>query len=261
MYCKACVEELRLKGVDKSCPLCRKPLPPGPEKLYDLGYGIYWKVKGAIDRSRPGVAPETPWPALSTKQQREMDQAVALLREAADQGHMRAQTYCGDLYWFGSGVAKDDHLAVVYYEKAARQGDANAQCSLGYAYDHGEGVPQNEEKAFELYHQSAAQGDSCAQCNLGNFYRDGTGCEQNYECAAEWYEKAALQGYAGALDSLGSLYYNGTGVPPNRERAVELYRQSVAIDGDAITQYNLAVSRTISHSTKLHNPTNEHASQ
>ena len=126
MYCKACVEELRLKGVDKSCPLCRKPLPPGPEKLYDLGYGIYWKVRG----SRPGVAPETPWPALSTKQQREMDQAVALLREAADQGHMEAQARCGDLYRFGDGVAKDDHLAFVYYEKAALLGDASAQCVL-----------------------------------------------------------------------------------------------------------------------------------
>ena len=36
-YCKSCVEELRQKGVDKSCPLCRKPLPPGPDKLFDLG--------------------------------------------------------------------------------------------------------------------------------------------------------------------------------------------------------------------------------
>ena len=100
-YCKACVEELRQKGVDKLCPLCRKPLPPGPDKLFDLGYGIYWKIKGAIGRSRPGVAQE---------QQREMDQAVVLLREAADQGHMEARHYCGDLYWFGDGVAPNVQL-------------------------------------------------------------------------------------------------------------------------------------------------------
>ena len=72
--------------MDKSCPLCREPLPPGPEKLFDLGHGMIMKIKGAIDRSRPGVDDMTSWPALSGGQQREMDQAVAMLREAADQG-------------------------------------------------------------------------------------------------------------------------------------------------------------------------------
>ena len=52
-YCKSCVKELRQKGVDKSCPLCRKPLPPGPEKLYDLGNGMFMKIKGAISRPPP----------------------------------------------------------------------------------------------------------------------------------------------------------------------------------------------------------------
>ena len=64
-YCKTCVEELRQKGVDKSCPLCRKPLPPGPEQLFDLGYGMFAKIKGLIDRSRPGVDEMTPWPPLT----------------------------------------------------------------------------------------------------------------------------------------------------------------------------------------------------
>ena len=83
-YCKSCVEELRQRGVDRSCPLCRKPLPPGPDKLFDLGAGMYMKIKGAIDRGRPGVDDGTPWPALSGEQQREMDEARAMLREAAD---------------------------------------------------------------------------------------------------------------------------------------------------------------------------------
>ena len=87
-YCQSCVEELRQKGVDKSCPLCRKPLPPGPDQLFDLGYGMYAKIRGAIDRKRPGGTDPNdnmPWPALSAKDQREMDHAVAMLREAADQ--------------------------------------------------------------------------------------------------------------------------------------------------------------------------------
>ena len=84
-YCKSCVEELRQKGVDKSCPLCRKPLPPGPDQLFDLGHGIYMKIKGEVDRGRPTSERLNPWPALSDEQQGEMDQARAMLREAADQ--------------------------------------------------------------------------------------------------------------------------------------------------------------------------------
>ena len=136
-YCNSCLEELRQKGVDKSCPLCRKPLPPGPDKLYDLGYGMFMKIKGAIDRSRPGVDDTTPGPALSGEQQCEMDQAVAMLREAADQGHVWAQAHCRSLYEFGTGVAQDDRLAFTYYEKGARQGHATCQSCLGGFYGQG----------------------------------------------------------------------------------------------------------------------------
>ena len=202
-YCKSCVEELRQKGVDRSCPLCRKPLPPGPDKLFDLGFGMYWKVRGAIDRSRPGVDDRTPWPALSGEQQREMDEARAMLREAADQGHMEAQFYCGVLYDFGYGVAKDDRLALMYYEKAARQGHCVSQFSTGVVY------------------------------------REGIGCGQSYERAAHWYEKAAQQDHAAAINSLGRLHHNGQHFPRNYERAVELYRKSAAL-GDPVAIYNLA---------------------
>ena len=202
-YCKSCLEELREKGVDKSCPLCRKPLPPGPDKLFDLGYGMYMKIKGAIDRSRPGVDHMTPWPALSDKQRCEMDQAVAMLREAANQGHMNAQAHCGNLYNFGWGVAKDDRLAFVYDEKAAQQGDPRAQSDTGIRY------------------------------------RDGLGCDQSCERAAEWFQKSALQGHAVAQHELGYAYEYGEGVPQSFGKAFELYSQSAA-QGDSYGQLSLA---------------------
>ena len=87
-YCHSCVEELRQKGVDKSCPLCRKPLPPGPDKLFDLGLGMYKKIAGAIERG--GVDVDGPWQARSEEEQEELDEAVAMLREAADQGRNRS---------------------------------------------------------------------------------------------------------------------------------------------------------------------------
>ena len=135
---------------------------------------MYMKIKGAIDRSRPGVNSWTPWPALSDQQQREMDQAVAMLREAANQGHVKAQGCCGDLYSFGDGVAKDDRLAFVYYEMAAQQGDARCQH------------------------------------NAGIHYRNGQGCEQSYERAAEWFEISFIRTQAGMVRSAGWLTHTMT---------------------------------------------------
>ena len=144
--------------------------------------------------------------SLSPAHQRGMDQARALLLEAAAQGHMDAQGICGDIYCFGHGVAKDERLAFVYHEKAARQGRM------------------------------------VSQANMGVYYYNGFGCEQSYELAAEWFEKAAGQGYARAMAGLGTLYFNGKGVPQNYERAFQLYQQSRALGNtDPILHYNLGV--------------------
>lgn len=35
-YCNQCLLLLRKKGVQQSCPLCRAPLPLGPEQLFDM---------------------------------------------------------------------------------------------------------------------------------------------------------------------------------------------------------------------------------
>ena len=90
-FCTACVVELRAKGVSETCPLCRSPLPPGPEKLWELGYRVWAKTACAVD-SRGA------WPPLSASQQREMDGAIVMLQEALDQvsggGHVHSPSQC-----------------------------------------------------------------------------------------------------------------------------------------------------------------------
>ena len=149
-YCKSCLAQLREKGVDKSCPLCREKLPPGPEVLWDEDYRMYSKIKDKIDRSRPGVDPRTPWPPLSAEQQREMDEARGMLREAADQGHMMAQGYLGELYHFGEGVAQDDARAFKFYSMAAQQGEPVSQYNLGNAIESKNGG--NNRTIFRVAH-------------------------------------------------------------------------------------------------------------
>ena len=79
-FCTACVGELRAKGVSDACPLCRAPLPPGPEKLWELGFRVYAKINRAVN---PNCT--TLWPPLTASQQGEMDGAIVMLQEAMDQ--------------------------------------------------------------------------------------------------------------------------------------------------------------------------------
>ena len=77
-YCRGCVAQLREKGVSQACPLCREPLPPGAELLYDMGYRVWCKIARAV-----GSTGE--WPVLSSEQQGEMDGAIVLFEEAMAQ--------------------------------------------------------------------------------------------------------------------------------------------------------------------------------
>jgi len=79
-FCAGCVVELRAKGVSETCPLCRAPLPPGPEKLYELGWRVWKKLSRALDPTFCGE-----WSPLSASQQEEMDGAIVMFEEAMDQ--------------------------------------------------------------------------------------------------------------------------------------------------------------------------------
>ena len=77
-FCGGCVEELRSKGVSETCPYCRAPLPPGPEKLYELACRVMLKIQ-RIKWTGTG------WLPLSASQQKEMDGAIVMFQEAMDQ--------------------------------------------------------------------------------------------------------------------------------------------------------------------------------
>jgi len=130
--------------VAQTCPLCRSDLPEGLDGLFDLAYRAYCRVFGMVDRG------EASWASLAAAEREEMEEVVAMLTEAAAQGHMMAQVYLGEIYYLGHGVAQD------------------------YV------------RAFELWRQAAQQGHVNSQYNLGLMYRDGVGCEQSHERAAEW---------------------------------------------------------------------------
>lgn len=81
--------------------------------------------------------------------------ALNVWLEAAERGDPEAQTYAGDIYAKGLGVAPDYAEAAKWYQKAAEQGYKRAQTSLGYLYEAGLGVKQDLLKALEWYRKAA----------------------------------------------------------------------------------------------------------
>ena len=107
-YCKSCMAQLREKGVAQTCPLCRKPLPPGPDKLYDLGYRIYAKIMAVVDPNY-----DASWEniSLSPAQQEGMDQSRALLLEGLATGTRDLTATLGRVCSLASrGALRNDDL-------------------------------------------------------------------------------------------------------------------------------------------------------
>jgi TPR repeat protein len=69
-----------------------------------------------------------------------------------------AQNNLGLVYAEGTGVAKSDAAAVVWFRRAAEQGLPDAQYNLGLAYDLGRGVSTDHSAAAIWYRKAVRQG-------------------------------------------------------------------------------------------------------
>ena len=128
-YCKECVERLRQVASAKDvCPVCREPLPPGPEKLFDEAVTKYMRVQRKVERLGRS------WSNMPRALQREMDEVRELYEQAADQGDEVAMNNLGFMYENGEGVAQSYVKARDWKEPAAEGGLAHAQNVLGSCY-------------------------------------------------------------------------------------------------------------------------------
>ena len=135
--------ELRKFGVTQICPLCRTPLPPGPEKLNVDALKHYMAVSRLVEQGKAS------WSALSPSLQVQADAAIAGWRAAAEQGDPGAQRNLANMLEMGKGVPKNITESVRLYRAAADQGHACAQCALGGLFEKGLGVEQNNMQAIE----------------------------------------------------------------------------------------------------------------
>jgi TPR repeat protein len=184
--------------------------PASVDKIENLPLNKPGETKPAVGESTGEVLPEPP------------SQHVAVYRQAATAGNVKAQVALAQLYLRGEGVTKDLAEAARWYREAAsKHNDANAQYALGVLLDRGIGVEKDPIEALLWFQRAAQQGHPAALTNTGVAYSKGEVVPRDYAKAATYFQRAAEAGVAQAQFNLGLLYENGLGV---QKDPVQAYR-------------------------------------
>lgn len=118
------------------------------------------------------------------------------VEKQAEEGNANAQYAMGKQYYQEYGNPANDYKkAFHWFSKAAEQDHVEAQHYLGQMYDTGRGVDKDSSKAFILFSKAAHQGHAASQFDIAIMYKNGEGVRRDLEKAKFWFEKAAKQGH------------------------------------------------------------------
>jgi len=154
--------------------------------------------------------------------------ALNILKPAATDGDVLAQTLVGAIYRELVSLPENYHEAVKWFSLAAAQNYPLAQSNLALMYLHGLGVEKNVKLALQWLTQAAQSGNVNAQYELGAFYEQGYLGEPGAKEAASWYRLASAQEYSPAHNALASLLLRGDGVPKDTNAALALLERSAS---------------------------------
>ena len=196
--------------------------------------------------------------------QRNIEQGVAWLDEAAARGKVDALLLLASLFGKGDQVPRDPSRAADYFRRAAILGDsaaafryaqhlaaedksgpegdplpwfrraaekglADAQFEAAGLLDKRGGDEESQKEALAWYRKAAAQGHLPASLRLGIALETGRGTVPSPAEAIPWYLKAAEANDPEALYRLGNLYDRGAGTGADFGRARDYYSRAAAL--------------------------------
>lgn len=161
---------------------------------------------------------------------RQLPEAVAAWRKAADRGSTSAMVELGVLYGTGAGVARDEAQARKLFERAAEAGNPRGVTNLA-ALGGGSSASSDPARARNLL-AKAAETNAEAQYQLGLMLAEGTGGARDDVAARSLFEKAAAQNHPGALERMGAFAREGRGASKDSDAAKAYYERAAAL-GDA----------------------------
>jgi uncharacterized protein len=159
---------------------------------------------------------------------RQMPEAIAAWRKAADKGSTSAMVELGVLYATGSGgLTKDPAQARAMFERAAAAGNPRGVANLAALSHVGGGAPSDPVKTRAVLTR-AADANAEAQYQLGLMLADGVGGPKDDVGARALFDKAAAQGHAGALLQMGAFAQSGRGGPKDSSAAKGYFERAAA---------------------------------
>jgi TPR repeat protein len=161
---------------------------------------------------------------------KQMPEAIAAWRKAADKGSTAAMVELGVLYANGAGVAKDEAQARKLFERAAEAGNPLGVSNLA-AMSGGSGAA-DPAKARAMLTKAAEANSAEAEYQLGMMMADGSGGAKDETGARALFEKAAAQNHPGALLWMGVLTESGRGGPKDQSAAKTFYQRSAALGNE-----------------------------
>jgi len=190
----------------------------------------------AVGTPSPAATPAEPVPSPSAHAlyqeatallaKKQYLESVPLLRQAAEQGHVKAAFKLGFVLARGRGAPPNLAEGLVWYQRAATGGHPSAQYELGRLLARGEGLPRDEARARALFLLAAQQGNRDAMTSLGELLKTGSGGERDDAAALEWYRKAAELGQGRAMFLLGLPLAEGPPEQRDDEQATRWFRRS-----------------------------------
>jgi uncharacterized protein len=202
-------------------------------------------VKGVADVAPSDIATAIKYCAVAAKSSRramyqlgrayaanrQLPEAMAAWRKAADKGSTSAMVELGVHYGTGTGVARDEAQARKLFERAAEAGNPRGVSNL--AALGGGAASADPVRSRELLGR-AAETNAEAQYQLGMMLAEGAGGQKDDVAARALFEKAAAQNHPGALERMGAFASEGRGGPKDSSAAKAYYERAAALgDEDA----------------------------
>jgi uncharacterized protein len=162
---------------------------------------------------------------------RQMTEAAAAYRKAADKGSSAAMVELGALLAAGSAGAKDETQARSLFARAAQAGNARGAANLAALSADG-GAASDPAEARAMLGKAVETNSAEAQFQLGLMLANGIGGPKDDIGARGLFEKAAAQGHAEALDWMGNFAETGRGGPEDKNAAKSYYEKAAALGND-----------------------------
>jgi TPR repeat protein len=150
-----------------------------------------------------------------------VSQAFAWTKSAAEKGHVAAQYLLGSAYAGGLGTTKDERNALLWFVKAYEHGNEKASLKLARLFS-----TSQPTIAFRFALDSAEKGIAEAQLAVADTYMSAIGVPKDTRLALAWYQLAAEQGLPAAHYALGQAHEQGIGVVVDMVLACQWYREA-----------------------------------